>query len=52
MKLLLSELLQLMVMIQVSEVLEHADPDEVIVILSRRKDGSIKAELSGKEWRN
>ena len=51
MKLLLSELLGLMQMIKDAEVLEHAEPEEVTVKLSRTETGVLRAELRGEEWR-
>ena len=50
-KLLLSELLGLMQMIWDAEILEHAEPEEVKVELSRTEAGTLRAELRGKEWR-
>lgn len=51
MKLLLSELLGLMQMIWDAEILEHTEPEEVTVELSRTETGTLRAELRGKEWR-
>ena len=47
----LRELLGLMEMIEDAEILEHADPEEVTVELSRTEAGDLRAELRGKEWR-
>ena len=49
-KLLRSELLGLMQMIWDAEILEHAEPEEVTVELSRTEAGALRAELRGEEW--
>lgn len=47
----LRELLGLMQMIWDAEILEHTEPEEVTVELSRTEAGALRAELRGKEWR-